>query len=284
MSIRRSHNRLSKIVTLLSSKTRSQLRDAKFIVVFTGAGISSESGIPTFRDRFTGLWSKFDPMEVASQQAFQDNPQRVWDFHVGMLSMIRNAEPNAGHHAIVSLQSLVKHVTTITQNIDDLHNKAGSSDVIELHGNIFRLRSSTHVRGRQRISSPDCPVCIQINKKQSGLSAQPFCPTLAFGSVPQCPDCGSLFRPDVVWFDEALDPVKLEYANQCAEYCDVLLCVGSSLLVAPASRIPLIAQKNGAVVVDINPEETWLSESAQAYIQGSAAYALPELVREVWGA
>ncbi len=266
-----------------------RLRDSRHVAVFTGAGISAESGIPTFRDRFEGLWAKYDPQDVATPDAFRANPQFVWDWHVYLADTVRKASPNAGHAAVAQLQYLVPRLTVITQNIDNLHQAAGSRAVLELHGNLFRLKSfidpdELFAGDRSPII---CPVC-------DGYALSETCDPYAgredlaaielkAGPIPRCPGCGALLRPDIVWFGEPLDPDILEDAWLAAEVCDAMICIGSSLLVEPAASIPWRAHRRGAMVIEINPEPTSLSQVADASLIGGAATILPQLVGKVWG-
>ncbi|MBS3916859.1 MAG: NAD-dependent deacylase [Sulfuritalea sp.] len=273
---------------MLDPSLRQRLRKARHVTVFTGAGISAESGIPTFRERFTGLWANTDPQEVATPKAFRADPQRVWDWHVHLAGTVRGAAPNAGHRAIARLQEAVGRVTVITQNIDDLHNAAGSRDVLELHGNLFRL--APFVDEEALFAAERGPlICHLCGGYALRDDCDPYagredlaCLRLEAGPVPRCPACGALLRPDIVWYGEPLDPHVLGAAFETADACDALLCVGSSLEVEPAASIPYRAIRRGAVVVEINQELTALSERADAGIRGSAAEALPALFREVW--
>ncbi|MBM4199834.1 MAG: NAD-dependent deacylase [Gammaproteobacteria bacterium] len=266
-----------------------RLRQARHIAVFTGAGISAESGIPTFRERFTGLWAQTDPQEVATPEAFRANPQRVWDWHVHLGEAVRRAAPNPGHQAIANLQRVVEKVTVITQNIDNLHNAAGSRDVLELHGNLFRLAPFVDEDAlfTENHSPLICHVC-------GGYALRDDCDPYAGredldllrlepGPVPRCPACEALLRPDIVWFGEALDPYVLGSAFEAADACDALICVGSSLEVEPAASIPYRAIRRGAAVIEVNPTLTALSERADVGIRGMAAEVLPKLIEEVWG-
>lgn len=265
-----------------------KLRACKKVAVFTGAGISAESGIPTFRDAQAGLWAKFNPQEVASADAFRKNPQLVWDWYVHRARFIREAAPNAGHRAITELQSLLPEVTVITQNIDNLHQKAGSRSVLELHGSMFRLKAFA---GPDEVPDPAiseviCHVC-------DGYAVHEHCDhyatkedlsaiELKAGPVPRCPGCGAMLRPDIVWFGEPLDITILESAMRVADGCDLMICIGSSLEVQPAGSIPVMAKRAGAAIIEINPEPTFLSEHADIFIQGKAAEVLPALVVAVW--
>jgi NAD-dependent deacetylase len=226
------------------------------LVVFTGAGMSAESGIPTFRDRAKGLWAKVDPAEVATPHAFRKNPQFVWDWHVHLADAVRRARPNEGHAAVARLQELVPRVTVITQNIDNLHQSAGSRNVIELHGNLMRLKAFVDVD--ELFSGDASPVICRIcNGYAVDDELDPYAGPedlaaiqLQAGSVPRCPACGALLRPDVVWFGEPLDPGMLEDAFLAAETCDALICIGTSLEVEPAASLPWRALNRGAMVVE----------------------------------
>lgn len=274
---------------MISTALRTRLCACKNLVVFTGAGMSAESGIPTFRDRFEGLWAHYDPQDVATPQAFRANPQLVWDWHVYLADTIRAARPNAGHAAVAALRQQVPGLTVITQNIDNLHHAAGSRNVFELHGNLFRLKAfvdpdELFAGDRKPII---CPVC-------DGYAAADECDPCAgkedlagielkAGSVPRCPGCAALLRPDIVWFGEPLDIEVLQGAMRAADTCDALICIGSSLEVQPAASIPRRAKWAGALVIEINPEPTSLTFHADAFLHGKATEMLPRLIKHVWG-
>lgn len=266
-----------------------KLHSCRKVAIFTGAGMSAESGIPTFRDAQTGLWAKFNPQEVASTEAFRKNPQLVWDWYVHRAEFVRQAEPNAGHRAVAELQSRVGEVTVITQNIDNLHQKAGSKDVLELHGSLFRLKAFVDPEEipDPNVSQVICHVC-------DGYAVHEHCDPYATkddleaieikaGPVPRCPGCGCLLRPDIVWFGEPLDIDILEGAVRMADTCDLMICIGSSLEVQPAASIPFRAKWAKAVVIEINPEPTQLSFEADAFLKGNAAELMPALLNHVWG-
>ncbi len=235
---------------------RDALRSVHRLVAFTGAGISAESGIPTFREAQTGLWARFKPEELATPEAFADAPERVWEWYAWRRGLVQAAEPNPGHHALVEMQNLVNAFTLITQNVDGLHARAGSHDVIELHGNIERTRCSRE--GKRVDSWEEGPV------------------------PPRCPDCGAHLRPDVVWYGEPLPLPALSQADVAASQCDVFLAIGTSAIVYPAASLPLVALQAGALVVEVNPEETELSaRSGVVRIAGSAARVLPALANEI---
>jgi NAD-dependent deacetylase len=233
---------------------RSQLHSAKHVAVLTGAGISAESGIPTFRDTMTGLWARFRPEELATVAAFERDPKLVWDWYRWRRELVDAAEPNAGHRALVTLTSRVPRLTLITQNVDGLHTRAGSSGVLELHGSILRARCTSRCPGSLPWhASDDWP--------------------------PHCERCGALLRPDIVWFGESLPEHELGAAFAAAESCDVFLSIGTSNLVQPAASLPWIAAQRGAQVVVINPLlEGQHSAPGITHVQGKAGEVLPELV------
>lgn len=232
------------------------LRNANRVTALTGAGISAESGVPTFRDAQTGLWAQYDPQELATPQAFRQNPQLVWEWYTWRKELISAAEPNPGHFALTKLENMVSSFTLITQNVDGLHQAAGSQSLIELHGNIFRTK------------------CFQEDAIVDSWNEN--------GSIPpRCPNCGGMLRPDVVWFGENLPPGALKNAQEAARSCEVFLSIGTSTLVEPASSLPYIAIQSGAIVVEINPRETPLSDQAHFVIRAPSGKALPALVKAI---
>jgi NAD-dependent deacetylase len=274
---------------MLATEVSDRLRTSRHVVVFTGAGMSAESGIPTFRDAQTGLWAKFNPAEVASTEAFRNNPQLVWDWYVHRAEFVRRAEPNAGHRAVAKLQDLIPNVTVITQNIDGLHQAAGSQTVLELHGSLHRLKAFVDPDElfEGDVSPIICPVC-------NGYALYEHCDPYATkedlaalelkaGPVPGCPGCGALLRPDIVWFGEPLDIDTLDSAMWATDQCDAMICIGSALEVQPAASLPFRARQRRTLVIEINPEPTALSAEADAFLQGKAAEILPALVERVWG-
>jgi NAD-dependent deacetylase len=238
------------------------LRDARSVVVFTGAGVSAESGIPTFRDALTGLWSRFDPMQLATAEAFERDPALVWGWYEWRRALVAKALPNPAHHAIAAMAKKVSRLTVVTQNVDDLHERAGS-DPVRLHGSLF---------------APRCFDC--------GSAAKPSAPPEDRAEriePPACPQCGGRLRPGVVWFGEMLPEDALAAAFEAAGTCDVLLSVGTSSVVYPAADIPRVASRAGAVVIQVNPEPTPLDDMATFNLRGPAATVLPELVSTAWG-
>ncbi len=232
------------------------LRAARSVVARTGAGRSAESGLATFRDAQTGLWARFDPRELATPAAFARNPQRVWDWYAWRRELAAAAVPNAGHLALAALERRVPAFALVTQNVDGLHQRAGSRDVVELHGNIGRVKCS-----------------------REGLPVTHW--ESAAGSVPRCARCGALLRPDVVWFDEPLPAAALAAAEDAARGCAVLLVVGTAAEVYPAAGLPALARRSGALVVEINPNPTALSATADRVLRGAAGVVLPALLAAI---
>lgn len=229
------------------------LRTARHVAVLTGAGISAESGLATFREAQTGLWAKYDPQELATPQAFQRNPRLVWEWYAWRRELAAQAKPNPGHLALAELERRLPHFTLITQNIDGLHQQAGSQKVIELHGNIHRTICYEH---RHRVES--WPETDEL--------------------PPPCPICGSLLRPDVVWFGETLPSQALSDAFEIAQQCDLFMSIGTSSLVQPAASLPVMALERGAVVIEINPNPTPLTSHVTYAQQGPAGEVLPKLL------
>jgi len=237
-----------------------QLRAAARLCVLTGAGVSAESGIPTFRDAQTGLWSRYDPIELASPEAFERDPATVWDWYQWRRELIAEARPNAGHRALVALQRQVERLDLVTQNVDGFHTLAGSSGVLELHGNIQRNICS---RTRRLIDAH------WIERHETDRPP----------SSPHHPE--GLARPDVVWFGEALDADVLEAAFEAAQACKVMIVAGTSGAVHPAASLPVMADRAGAIVIDINPQDSELTRLAQWHLAGPSAAWLPALADAV---
>lgn len=274
---------------MIDSDLSEKLRTTQRLVVFTGAGMSAESGIPTFRDAQTGLWAKFNPAEVASTEAFRNAPQLVWDWYVHRAEFVRQAAANPGHQAIAHLQDRVPKVTVITQNIDGLHQQAGSHPVLELHGSLHRLKA--FIDEEAMFAGDRSPViCHVCNGYAVHEYMDPYATRedlaaieLKAGPVPRCPCCGALLRPDIVWFGEPLDIDILDAAMRAADQCDALICIGSSLEVQPAASLPFRARRSGAIVIEVNSERTPLSTMADAFLKGNAAELMPALLKHVWG-
>jgi NAD-dependent deacetylase len=234
------------------------LRDAHSVVALTGSGVSAESGVPTFREAQSGLWERYDPQELATPEAFDRDPRLVWEWYEWRRKLVLEAEPNPGHLALAELERRTPNFTLITQNVDGLHERAGSRAVIELHGNILRSKCSREgVMAEPEDHDEDMP--------------------------PRCPRCGANLRPDVVWFGEMLPPGALHAASEAARGCDLFLSVGTSSLVYPAAALPYEALETGATLVEVNPSETPLTQYATFALQSRAGDALPNLLREVCG-
>ncbi|HZG69113.1 MAG TPA: NAD-dependent deacylase [Herpetosiphonaceae bacterium] len=232
------------------------LRTSERVVVLTGAGVSAESGVPTFREAQTGLWQQYDPRELATPQAFARNPRLVWEWYQWRRQLIDQAKPNAAHYALVDLEQHIPNFLLITQNIDGFHWAAGSRDMVELHGNIARTK------------------CFD-----EGVMVDTWDDT---GEVPpRCYHCGGYLRPDVVWFGEGIPEHALHPALDACATAQVFMSVGTSAVVAPAASFHLIAKRRGAKVVEINPEQTAVSMMADWSIRGKAGEILPELVRRL---
>jgi NAD-dependent deacetylase len=227
-----------------------QIINYKKIVFVTGAGISQESGIPTFRGK-DGYWRNYDPMKLATIDAFYDNPKLVWEWYNERRNNIFQAQVNLGHKAIADLEKYAQ-VTVLTQNIDGLHKKAGSSNVLELHGSIIKIK---------------CSVCDYNEEILTEISDFP----------PIC-KCGNILRPDVVWFGEPLPQDVWQNAIEFASQCDLMVIVGTSLVVSPANTLPLYAKQNNATLIEINPEKTEMSDEMDEIIRNTSVETLPELV------
>ena len=236
-----------------------KLRTAQRVAVLTGAGISAESGVPTFRQAQTGLWAQYDPEELATPRAFRQNPKLVWEWYAWRRELVAQAQPNSGHFALVEMEKRVPYFTLITQNVDGLHPRAGSQNVVALHGDITRTKCFDD--GRLVTTWPDTD---QI--------------------PPRCPRCDGMLRPDVVWFGEGLPPDALGTAVTAARSCDLFLSIGTSALVQPAASLPIEALNSGAFVVEINLNETPLTPHIHLLLKGASGVALPKLIQAVWEA
>ena len=238
-----------------------KLRTTDSVVVLTGAGASAESGVPTFRDAMTGLWAKYRPEDLATPQAFHANPRKVWEWYQWRRVVIADVEPNNGHYALVEME---KHLgsrnadfTLITQNVDGLHAKAGSQRIIELHGNIQLTK---------------CDDCLEPVTHWEATDTPP----------PLCPECAGLLRPDVVWFGEGLPTDALNMAIATAHQGALFFSIGTSAVVQPAASLPIMALEAGALVVEINPNPTPISERVGYFLQGPSGEILPELIKAIW--
>ena len=230
------------------------LQSSNRVAVLTGSGISAESGVPTFREAQTGLWSKYDPQALATPEAFENDPKLVWEWYRWRRGLVSRAEPNAGHLALVEMENGVPEFTLITQNVDGLHRLAGSKNVLEIHGNIMRSKCTADGQ-------------LYDHLEESG------------DALPVCPKCGSLLRPDVVWFGESLPPLEFNNAYNAALSCDLFVSIGTSGFVQPAASLAMEARRAGAVSVEINIAETPLTPYFSFALLGSASEVVPSLVQ-----
>jgi len=220
------------------------------VAVLTGAGISAESGVPTFRGE-EGLWRNYRAEQLATPGAFQRDPALVWEWYNWRRGLIGACAPNAAHETLAEMEAALPDFTLITQNVDGLHRLAGSRHVLEVHGNLWRIR---------------CVGCGATTEDRS----------VPLPTPPHCPECGGLLRPDVVWFGESLPPGILEEAWAVAARCRTMLVIGTSAVVQPAASLPMVALRNGARLIEVNPAETPLSAHAHEILRGPAAELLPE--------
>jgi NAD-dependent deacetylase len=237
-----------------------RLKSAQRVAVLTGAGISAESGVPTFREAQTGLWERYRAEDLATPEAFRRNPRLVWEWYAWRRELVSKAQPNLGHLAIVEMELRFPAFTLITQNVDGLHQRAGSGGrfpIIELHGNLQRTKCWRED-------------CLVETWEDSGEIP------------PRCPHCGSLLRPDVVWFGEILPQNALQSAREATQECEVFFSIGTSSLVEPAASLPYLALQAGGCVIEVNLFPTPLTSQASYVLNGTAGKILPELARTVW--
>ena len=236
----------------LLNEVKPLLKKAKSPMALTGAGISKESGIPTFRG-VEGLWRRFRAEELATAEAFVKDPDFVWEFYNERRKQIQEASPNPAHLALADYERRNPQLSLVTQNIDGLHQRAGSEEVTELHGNIWRVR---------------CMSCDFIREDRR----------IPFPSKEPCPKCGDRIRPDIVWFGEMLDPIIVSKVIGLIRSCDLMLVVGTSSVVQPAASFIYEAKGYGATLIEVNPEETVVSQIADFHLEGPAGKILPELL------
>lgn len=241
------------------------LRASRCLVVLTGAGVSKESGIPTFRDALDGLWAQYDPVLLATPRGFRHDPKLVWDWYQHRRTLIAQARPNAGHLAIAALERHLPRVVVITQNIDGLHAQAGSSDVIPVHGDIRQNKCFANCQGD--------PTLIDISALDWDADAGP----------PRCPHCGAYVRPAVVWFEEMLPADAIDRAFALARAADVMLVVGTSGVVQPVASLPFVARERGATIIEVNPNRTPITRLADWFLAGPAGVVLPQIVAALAG-
>jgi len=236
----------------------SKLRDAKSVVILTGAGISAESGIPTFRGE-DGLWKKYRAEELATPWAFERDPALVWEWYDWRRGIIHTKKPNPAHYVVTNMENRYPKFTLVTQNVDGLHKASGTKNILEVHGCIWNIR------------------CIKCNTETENYD-------VPIGKIPPVCECGGLLRPGVVWFGESLPSEVLTKTMKALEVCDLLFVIGTSAYVQPAASFPIMAKQNGAFVVEINKEKTPLSEYVDLQLTGPAGVILPELERKIWKA
>jgi len=242
-------------------QAQTWLRQARSIAMLTGAGVSAESGVPTFRDAQTGIWARYRPEELATEEAFRRYPRQVWSWYAERRENLQHVQPNAGHLAVAGFQQ--RHpgrLTLITQNVDGLHQKAGSTGVLALHGNLFADRW--------------LDACPKALYPRAACSIE----QVGVGRPPRCPECGNLARPAVVWFGEMLPMVALRAAEYAARQCEVMLVAGTSGAVYPAAGLAHQARAAGAKVVIVGPDATDLDDIADAVLTGTSAQILPRLL------
>lgn len=226
------------------------IKESKYVIAHTGAGISKESNVPTFRGE-DGLWRNYDAMELATPSAFAKDPKLVWEWYAWRQGLIGECNPNPAHEALVELEKEGILKSLITQNVDGLHRRAGSQNVLEVHGNLWALK---------------CSSC--SHKDRLALPTK---------GIPKCPDCSGHLRPDVVWFGEQLDPLIMNEVYQELEKTDVILVIGTSALVQPAASFPLIVKQKGGRIIEMNVEETPLTPYVDVHLSGKAGEILPRL-------
>lgn len=237
-------------------KARDALRNVSKLIVFTGAGISKESGVPTFREA-DGLWKEFKAEDFATPEAFIKRPKEVWEWYRFRRELAKKVEPNPAHYAVAELEKHHSDFMLATQNIDNLHTRAGSKKVVELHGNIMHsycMKCGNFVDESTKELDGEVPICLKI-------------------------DCGGVMRPKVVWFGEQLDPDDLERSFQFASESDCCIVIGTSGFVFPAAQIPYLARRNDATIIEVNPEPSQITEIADYFLQGPAGEIMPKLIR-----
>ena len=233
------------------------LRRVERVSALTGAGVSQESGLRTFRDTQSGLWAQYRPEDLATPDAFERDPKLVWDWYAFRREAVKAVRPNLGHYSLTEMEKKFLEFTLITQNVDGLHQLAGTKNVLELHGNILRVR---------------CAVCGRFTETWGS----------DLDSVPRCDECDGLLRPDVVWFGESLPRLELESAVTASRRAQVFFSIGTSGVVHPAAALALAARENGSVVIEINAEPTPLTPRADFVFHGKSGEILPALVKAVW--
>lgn len=250
----------------ISPELVAALRGARHLVILTGAGVSAESGVPTFRGPMSGLWERFEPAQLANADAFRRDPELVWGWYEWRRMLVSKAQPNPAHLAIARMAAKVPRLTLVTQNVDDLHERAGSDNVLHLHG---------------RLHHPICFACRRPHALPPGIPEEPDDGRRL--APPLCGHCGARIRPGVVWFGESLPKDVWEAAAAASDECDMLISVGTSALVHPAASLPLRVAERRRPVVQVNPERTALSAVADYDLTGPAGLLMPALYEAAWG-
>lgn len=227
------------------------------MAVLTGAGVSAESGVPTFRQAQTGLWAQYDPESLATPEAFQADPKLVWNWYAWRRELAGKVSPNPGHYALAQIEARVEQFDLFSQNVDDLHDQAGSQNITRFHGNIFGIK------------------CFDQHHMIEDWQDLP-------GTPPECPQCGSYLRPDVVWFGETLPPNAIDHAVDTVRKADIVFSIGTSSLVMPAAAVPVEAINASIPVIEINPNPTPISDYVAMALRGKSGEILPALVNAVW--
>jgi len=238
----------------IPQKIKELLIEEVSVAVLTGAGISAESGVPTFRGK-DGFWKQHRAEELATVDAFMSDPELVWGWYQYRRGIVNGVEPNPGHFALALMEKAIEDFTLITQNVDNLHARAGSTDILELHGNIHRNK---------------CIKCGAVYNKEVDDNQK---------EVPEC-ECGGMIRPDVVWFGEMLPQQTLQSAFEAAERAELFFSIGTSAIVQPAASLPIAAKRHGACLVEINVESTMLTGYADEFLQGASGEILPIIIKE----
>lgn len=247
------------------------LRGARRVFALTGAGVSAQSGVPTFRGD-AGLWRTYRPEDLATPQAFAIDPRLVWEWYAWRQGVIAECAPNAGHEALARMQGEFAEFLLVTQNVDGLHQRSGSTGVVEMHGNIWTARCARE----------DRPGCAEARRAHPDLEGDGWLTLRAFtagsAELPPTCTCGGLLRPHIVWFGESLDQAVLRRAFDQAARAEVLLSIGTSSVVFPAAMLPKIAAQTGATVIEVNPQATPNTAFARYALRGGAAEVLPRLL------
>ncbi len=247
---------------MIPEEVKAALHRAKSVVVLTGAGMSAESGVPTFREASSGLWAKYDPMTLATPEAFAKDPLLVWNWYLHRRRQMDQTQPNAGHYAVAALERIVPKLVVVTQNVDGLHSRAGSTEVLELHGSLYKTK---------RFQDGE-PVAYPWPENLENFE-------FTQETLPRCVATGDLLRPDIVWFGEALNTAIIDKAFSAVRSCDLAIVIGTSGVVYPAAHLPVEALQSGSYVIEINPQPTPFSPRVHAYFEHASGQIMPELVQ-----